>query len=342
MRRRTLLGSGLALGMSVIAAEMAAACGAPPRSVAPSATLGPPETTTVRLAGGGLCDPAFWTAGDYLREEGFTEAKILSPSIGAVARREADVGIGYTQWILTNVDAGIPIVALAGTHTGCGEVWTKPGISSVADLRGKTIAVNSTEITDVFYGFWAAVLAYVGIDPRRDVNFVVYDATNSPLELFLQGRSDAILALAQSVPILRSSDRNRGKLLVSNHDDKPWSQYYCCQLVANRDWVRTNPNAAKRVTRAVLRANDRVAKDPAAAARATLEQGLIAGATLDLAVATFKNCTFEWREIDAEESLRFSALQLSGLKLVKAAPQKLVAQTSGYGYVAELKKELKG
>jgi NitT/TauT family transport system substrate-binding protein len=340
VRRRALLRSGLAVGMSVIAAEIATACGSTPATTASTTVLGPPEASTVRLAGGGLCDPAFWTAGDFLREEGFTNVKILSPSIGAVVRGEADVGTGYTQWIITNADAGSPMVALAGMHTGCGEVWTKPGISSVADLRGRTIAVNSVALTDVFYGFWATILAYVGIDARRDVNFVVYD-TESPLELFLQGRSDAILVLAQSVPLLRASDRNRGKLLISAQDDKPWSQYYCCQLVANRDWARANPNAAKRVTRAVLRASDRVAKDPAFAARSTLEQGLISGATMDLALATFKNCTFQWRDLDAEESLRFSALQLAGQKLVKSSPQQLVARASDFAYVAELKKELK-
>ena len=339
MRRRTLLRSGIALGASVAGAGLAAACTSASPSAGSNATLGPPETTTVRLAAGGPCDPAFWTAGDFLQEEGFTQYKVAANGIAAVTKGDADIGVGYSQWIITNVDAGKSVVALAGMHTGCAEVWTKPGIASISDLRGKTIAVNSTDVTDVFYGFWAAIFANVGIDPRRDVNFVLYPAEVSTLELFLQGQSDAILALAASGPTLRASPRNTGKLLISMQDDAPYKQYYCCQLIANRDWVRQNPSAAKRATRALLRANDRVAKDPAAGARAGFEQGLFGSTAYDVLMAVLRNCTFEWRDLDAQTSLRFFAVQLANQKLVKGSPQDLITQSSDYGYLAELRRQ---
>lgn len=306
------------------------------------ATLGPPETTTLRISGGGLCDPTFYTAADYLLEEGFTDAKLLPLSIAAVARGEVDIGAGYSQWIVTNVDAGKPIVALAGIHTGCAEVWTRPGISTIGDLKGKTIAVNVKDVTtDVWYGFWAALLAYVGINPLRDVNFVEYGESASIVDIFLRGQSDATLALAGAAPLLGAYPLNIGKLLINTHEDRPWSQYYCCQIVANRDWARKNPNAARRVTRALLRANDRVAKDLPAAVRAAAVQGMFASpTTYDIALAVGKRCTFEWRDLDAQESLRFYALQLADQKLVKGSPQQLVAQASDFGYVEELKRQI--
>ena len=338
MRRRTLLRSGLALGAGVAGAGIAAACSASPSTVS-NATPGPLETTTVRLAAGGPCDPAFWTAGDFLKEEGFTDYKVAANGIGAVAKGDADIGVGYSQWLITNVDAGKNVVALAGMHTGCAELWTKPGIASIGDLRAKTIAVNSTDVTDTFYGFWAAILAYVGIDPRRDVNFVVYPAEVSTLDLFIQGQSDAILALAASGPILRASPKNTGRLLISMQDEAPWRQYYCCQLVANRDWARKNPAAVKRATRALLRANDRVAKDPAAGARAGFEQGLFGSTSYDILMAVLRNCTFEWRDLDAQASLRFFAVQLADQKLVKGSPQELVTLASAYDYLQELRRQ---
>jgi NitT/TauT family transport system substrate-binding protein len=292
----------------------------------------------VRIAGVGVCDPALWTAGDYLLEEGFTNARIMPPAITAFQRGEVDISAGYSQWVVANVDAGNQMVALAGMHTGCIELWAKPGIASIRDIKGKTIAVGATDVTDVIYGFWSAMLASVGINARTDVNFVSAGTATSTLELFLQGKSDALLAAAFQVPILRADPRNSGRLLMSNLEDKPWSQYYCCQLIANRDWVRQYPMAAKRATRAILRANDRVAKDPGAAVLAGVAQGLFT-VNYETVLAVLKNCKYEWRDIDAEETLRFFALQLAEYKLVKGVPQQLVAQASDYGYVRELKKQ---
>jgi NitT/TauT family transport system substrate-binding protein len=335
MRRRAFIGSGLALGGGVIAAGFAAAC-APGPSAESNVTLGAPETTTVRIVPV-PCDPALWSAGDYLKEEGFTDVRLLPFSVAAVARGEGDIGVGYSQWVVTNVDAGKPVVALAGLHTGCAEVWTRPGIASIRDLRGKTIAVGATDVVgDTWYGFWAAMFANVGIDARREVNFVTSTDT---LDHFIRGESDAMLALAGQVPALRASPKNPGKLLISMQDDKPWSQYYCCQLVANRDWAQRNPIAAKRVTRALLRANDRVAKDLVAAVRTGVEQGMYTGATYETILAVLRNSTYEWRELDAEASLRFFAVQLADQKLVKGGPQQLVAQSSGFSYLQALRRQ---
>jgi NitT/TauT family transport system substrate-binding protein len=333
MRRRQLLRSGLALGGGVIGASLAAACA--PSSSGPGGTLGPPETTVVRIVSV-ACDAALWSAGDYLAEEGF-DAKILPLSVGAVARGEGDIGIGYTQWVVANVDAGKPIQALGGLHTGCGEVWTRPEIASIRDLKGKTITVASIDpVIDPWYGVWAAMFGYVGIDARRDVNFVI-DA--NPVETFVQGRSDAILALSTQVPTLRASPKNPGKLLIDMHADGTWSKYYCCQLVVNRDWAQQNPNATKRVTRALLRANDRVAKDLPAAVMAGVKAGMFAPSAYDTYLATLKNCTFEWRELDAEASVLFNAVQLSQPKLVKKTPQELVKLASNFGFLQELKRQ---
>jgi NitT/TauT family transport system substrate-binding protein len=337
MNRRHFIGSTAALGASVVGLGIGAACSIPPGAIG-TTVLGPPEVTTLRLIGGGACDPALWTAGDYLLEEGFTDARILAPSIGAVQRGEADLGAGYTQWVVANVDAGHPLLALAGMHTGCLELWVKPGIASIKDLKGKTIAVQVADVTDVSYGFWSAICASVGIDPRTEVTFVAHGATASLLDVFVQGRSDAFLALAVSVPLLRANPNNPGVLLMSNFEDKPWSQYYCCQLITNREWARKNPIAAQRATRAILRANDRVARDPAASALAGVSQKFFT--SYETVLAVLKICKFEWRDLDAEDSLRFFALRLAETRQIKSSPPQLVAQSSDYAYVRELKKQL--
>jgi len=219
-------------------------------------------------------------------------------------------------------------------------------MKSIYSLSGRILAIAWSGILAFLIlgfaqGVWAALLGHVGIDPRKDVNFVA-DPNANTVERFIQGRSDAILALSNQVPVLRASPNNPGKLLIDMHSDGTWSRYYCCQLVANRDWARQNPIATKRATRALLRANDRVAKDPAAAVMAGVNAGMFTGAMYDTVLATLKNCTFEWRELDAEASIRFNAVQLSDQKLVKGTPQQLVAQASSFGYLKELKRQFPG
>ena len=44
--------------------------------------------------------------------------------------------------------------------------------------------------------------------------------------------------------------------------DAPWSQYFCCMTVANREFARNYPIAAKRALRAFLKATDICALEP--------------------------------------------------------------------------------
>ena len=49
--------------------------------------------------------------------------------------------------------------------------------------------------------------------------------------------------------------------------DRPWSQYFCCMAVANRDFARKYPVATKRALRALLKAPARRASTPCACTR---------------------------------------------------------------------------
>ena len=56
-------------------------------------------------------------------------------------------------------------------------------------------------------------------------------------------------------------------MIVNTAVDRPWSQYFCCMLCGNRDFVRDHPVATKRVLRAILKAADFCATEPARAAQ---------------------------------------------------------------------------
>ncbi len=163
-------------------------------------------------------------------------------------------------------------------------------------------------------------------------------------DAFVDGRSQAFIAPGAFGPALRRNPKNPGKVILDTTMTKPWSQYYCCLLVANRDWARKNPIATKRVTRAVLRAADAVTKDKARAAHEYVARGFYATASPtdeEITNEVIKDLSYDWRELDPEETLRFFALRMGDAKLIKSTPQQVIAQGSDFAYMRQLRSTLK-
>ena len=105
-----------------------------------------------------------------------------------------------------------------------------------------------------FFAFFATILAWIGID-TKDVHFVAADTYNGMVDAFTEGRAEAVLAGGTEGPRM-VRDKARGHVLLDTMITKPWSQYECCHLVANRAWAVQNPAASKRVTRAIIKATE--------------------------------------------------------------------------------------
>jgi len=143
------------------------------------------------------------------------------------------------------------------------------------------------------------------------------------LELFAEGRLDAYLRLPPEPQILHA--RKVGHVILRTAVDRPWSEYFCCMLAANRDFVRRRPAATKRVIQAFLKAADLCANAPEQTARTLIEGGFTD--RYEYALQTFNENPYGgWRDYDAKDSVRFYALQLHDLGFVKSSPQKVIAE----------------
>ena len=61
------------------------------------------------------------------------------------------------------------------------------------------------------------------------------------------------------------------------------------------------------------------------------------------ALQTMKEIPYDkWREYDPEDSVRFYALNLHDVGMIKTSPNKIIAQGTDWRFIRELKKELKG
>jgi NitT/TauT family transport system substrate-binding protein len=102
--------------------------------------------------------------------------------------------------------------------------------------------------------------------------------------------------------------------------DRPWSQYFCCIVAGNREFVRKHPVATKRALRAILKTADVCALEPERAARFLVDRGFTQ--RYDYAVQALKDIPYrKWREYDPEDTVRFYALRLHEAGMIKSTPQ---------------------
>src|SRR5207244_5412822 len=81
---------------------------------------------------------------------------------------------GFVAPFAIPIDAGDPIVLLAGVHPGCFELFATDRVRTVRDLQGKAVAVQA--IGSSQHAFTATIVAHVGLDPRRDISWVTHPA----------------------------------------------------------------------------------------------------------------------------------------------------------------------
>src|SRR5919108_1637523 len=254
----------------------------------------------------------------------------------ALASGEADLNGHFAAPLLLRLEAGDPIVILAGLHIGCFELFATPEVRTIRDLQGKTVAVPALDSSR--YVFLASMVAYVGLDPRKDLNVVTQPGPES-IQLLSEGKIDAYLGFPPEPQAMR--EQQIGQVVVNSTVDRPWSQYFCCMLAGNREFVRTHPVATKRALRAILKAADVCTLEPEQAAQFIVDKEY--AKRYDYALQVMKELPYgQWRDYNPEDTLRFYALRLHEVGMIKSAPQKLIAQGTDWRFLNELKKELKG
>ena len=238
----------------------------------------PPETTRIRLNKiRSICLAPVYVAEELLRAEGFTDVQYFGdgptgigglPAAQALGAGAVDFSMNFAAPLAVAVDAGAPISILAGVHPGCFELFGSERIRTISDLKGKTIV--SPGLNSAQHLFLASIAASIGLDAERDLDWST-QAPEEAMRLFAEGRIDGFLAFPPDAQALRA--KHIGHVVLNSAIDRPWSQYYCCMAVANREFVQKNPIATKRALRAIIKASDICARDPDRGAKAYLDLG---------------------------------------------------------------------
>ena len=310
----------------------------------------PPETTTLRIlqvpAGRGwsACLAPQYIADEFLKGEGFTDVQYVKMK-GGESINQQYVGSGVADFcasdaptLILDLDAApLPIAALMGVHAGCFELFATDRVKSIRDLKGKTVSVP--RLGGGRHAFIATMAASVGLDPRKDLTWVVR-SNSEAIALLTDGKIDATMLFPPDPQELRA--KKVGHVLIDTKVDRPWAQYLCCVVIGNREFVRKNPVATKRTLRAILKASEMCALEPERVAQLLVDRGFTE--RYDYALQTLKEIPSygKWRQYSVEDSLRFYALRFHEAGFVTSNPQKLLSQYTDWRFVDELRKELKG
>jgi NitT/TauT family transport system substrate-binding protein len=308
----------------------------------PVAAEPPPETTKLRvLQFQSLCQAPLYVTDELLRIEGFTDVQFVKTVGGVLAKNlaagEVDIGMNFVAPNLQRLDAGDPLVVLAGGHTGCLELFGTEAVRSLRDLKGKTVAL-AFGLGGPEHTFIASFAACVGLNPSRDINWVTH-SMDEAVRLFAEGKVDAYVGFPPTAQELRA--KKIGHIVLNTAVDRPWSQYFCCMIIAHREFVRRHPVATKRAVRAILKGADLCALQPDRAAQILVDKDLTKNH--DAALQVMQELPYgKWREYDPEDTVRFYALRLHEVGMIKNSPPKIIAEGTDWRFLNALKKEMKG
>jgi NitT/TauT family transport system substrate-binding protein len=306
-----------------------------------SATEPPPEVSKIRLVHApAICLSPQYVAEDLLRDEGFTQVEYAelktSNPYTVVAAGGADMSMEATVAFLPAIDTGAKLVVLSGVHAGCYELFGHDHVRAVRDLKGRRVAISGEHTAEHVY--MSSIVAYVGIDPRKDIDWVIAESSAGALQTFIDRKADAFFAFPPHPQELRAS--KVGKVILNTTLDRPWSQYFCCSVVGNSDFVASHPVATKRALRAVLKAADICSEYPERVARLLRDRGY--EPRYDIGLEVVKSLPYRrWRDSSPEDTLRFHALRLRDIGMIRTPPEKLIARGTNWRFLNELKRELK-
>ena len=194
---------------------------------------------------------------DFVNFGGITE-QLLE----AIATGKADAGIGMALRWLKPLEQGFDVRITAGVHGGCIRLLGSKAanIDSLESLRGKAIAISDQ--ASPAKNFFSIVLAKKGIDPVQDVEWRQYPGNL----LALAVDKGEVQALADIDPLtylwLKEGKLNE----IATNLSGEYADRTCCLLAIRGSLVRDELPVAAALTRSILEAGERVARDPEDAA----------------------------------------------------------------------------
>ena len=184
--RRTSGATGVVLALALCAALVAGACGSDDKESATGTTTAGAEGATIRL---GFSAWPGWFPWQVAEEKGLfgkagldvklTYFESYTDSLNALNAGKLDANSQTLNDTISSVGAGAEeVVVLANDNsTGNDQIIVKPGIESIADLKGKKVGVSNPGSTSDIAT--RVGLAGVGLVPDKDVTIIAVGSSQN-------------------------------------------------------------------------------------------------------------------------------------------------------------------
>ena len=270
------------------------------------------ESNKVRVGYVGItCEAPIFTAVEkgFFKEEGLDVSLVKCDWKNykdVLALGGYDVTHHLVMYFLKPIEQGLDVKFTGGIHRGCLRVQAgvKSSIRTVKDLRGKRIGVPGMGTPPFIFA--NRVLGANGIDASKEITWLVFPAGELGLALD-KGEVDAV---ADSEPIgsmLLAQGRVRN--IADQAADLPYSDEYCCAVLANGKFLSRNPKACAAATRALLKAAKWVETNPAAAAKLSVE-GKYLASTVDQNTFAISHLRYVPSVSGAQTAVRLAAAEM--------------------------------
>lgn len=192
----------------------------------------------------------------YLKEEGIDINLVYinngTDAFSALSSGQVDIISTYgTGGPLIQIANGQEFTIFGGYMIiGATPVFAMPGTkyNSVEDFRGKKIAIMRGGTPDIVL---KGILYDAGFDLKKDVTFVEMKKNTDVMEAVRSGGADFGSVSTGFELQIKDAGMN-----IVMWPDELWPNHSCCRMVAKTSWLKENPEAAQRVLRAYLRAEE--------------------------------------------------------------------------------------
>lgn len=176
-----------------------------------------------------------------------------------IATGKADAAVGMVHRWIKPLESGLDVKLVGSSHGGCSRLvgYAPAGVTSVAKLKGKTIAVS--DLNSPGKNFFAVLLTKAGLDPEKDVTWRQFPADMLGLAVE-KGEAQAI---ADGDPNLFLIERRtKGLVELATNLSGEYAAKTCCVVGVGGKLIRSDKPLVASLVRAINEASEFVADYP--------------------------------------------------------------------------------
>ena len=176
-----------------------------------------------------------------------------------IATGKADAAVGMVHRWIKPLESGLDVKLVGSSHGGCSRLvgYGPAGVTSLAQLKGKTIAVS--DLNSPGKNFFSVLLAKAGIDPEKEVSWRQFPGDMLGLAVE-KGEAQAIADGDPNLFLIQR--RTKGLVDIATNLTGEYAAKTCCVVGVGGKLIRADKPLVASLVRAINEGSEFVADYP--------------------------------------------------------------------------------